>query len=165
MDGRGGAWNTSSGRRSVSYVVISTQASAPTREEEKGTRTSEARCIESGDSAQHLLDARAEAAYAGGAVGAEGGLGMGNGVPRGREVEEDGVGVRGGGEAVAADVAVGEGHGGQPVARELGAGGAEARLVELEGEEAPSGPDGARDGVREGGGAGACDGGQREARA
>ncbi len=43
-----------------------------TREEGKGTRTSEACGIKRGDGAQHLLDARAEAAYTGWAVRAEG---------------------------------------------------------------------------------------------
>ncbi len=50
---------------------------------------------------------------------------------------------------------MGEGHGGQPVARELGVGGTEARLVKLEGEKVACRANGARDGVREGGGAGA----------
>ena len=84
MEGKGGAWNTSSGRRSVSYVVISIFESVPTGEEGTGTCTSEARSIEHGNGAQYLFDARAEAAYASRVVHGEGSLGVWDGIPGGR---------------------------------------------------------------------------------
>ncbi len=81
------------------------------------------------------------------------------------EVEENGVNVGGRGEAVAANVEVGDGHGGQPMARKLGKGSAEVCFMELEGEEALCGPNVRSMEVGEGGGAGACDKGQQEVRA